>query len=163
TGESGVDDVADAGNGETCFGNVGGDDDFAEPALGEDAFLFGGGEAAEERDDFDVAAVAAFQEVAGFADVSFAGHEDENVAANRIVKGEFDGVDGGIDVAGFAGFFAIVIEREINGFDGKDSPRDFDNGSVAEGLGESLSVDGGAGDDDFEVVATGEQREEMAE
>src|SRR6185369_677313 len=50
-GESGVDDVANAGNGERGFGNVRGDDNFAPGRTGKDALLIARTEATKERDD----------------------------------------------------------------------------------------------------------------
>ena len=78
-----VDDVADAGDGERGLRDVGGEHDAAVahgPAGGEleDAVLFGGGQAAVEREDVEV--LAALEGVGGVADLALAGEEHEDVA-----------------------------------------------------------------------------------
>ncbi len=80
---AGVDHVADAGDGERGFGDVGGQDDAAAvhaPAGGglEDAVLFGGGQPGVQREDVEV--FPAFEGVGGVADLALAGQEDEDVA-----------------------------------------------------------------------------------
>ena len=52
----------------------------------EDALLIARAEPAEQRDDFRLAAEAAFELVARLADVPFARHEDQHVAGARSRK-----------------------------------------------------------------------------
>ena len=85
-GETGINHVADAGNGQRGFGDVGGDDDLAARGGGEDPLLIARAEPAEERDDFRFAVETAFELVAGFANIAFARHEDQHVARVRSRK-----------------------------------------------------------------------------
>ena len=82
-GGAGVDDVADAGDGERGLGDVGGEHDAAAARSGwrelEDAVLLGGGQAAVEGEDLEVLG-GALQGVGGLADLALAGEEDEDVA-----------------------------------------------------------------------------------
>lgn len=100
-GETGVDDETDAGNREGGFGDVGGEDDFPVLRGGEDALLFGVGEAAEERDDLDFRISTLdfrFEEVGEFADVALTGKENEDVAGRAFVDDAIERFDAAVDV-----------------------------------------------------------------
>ncbi len=80
-GEAGIDDEADAVDGEGGFGDVGGDDDFAAVGAVDGGVLGGGREFAVEREDGAVASVGGGLEGGdGAGDFVGAGHENEDVA-----------------------------------------------------------------------------------
>ena len=110
-GEAGVDDVADAGNGERGLGDVPSDDNFAPGRTGKYALLIAGTKAAKERDDFRLAVEAAFELVARLADVAFARHEDEHVAEIRFAEDALGRLHGGIDEADVAALFRRGVEQ----------------------------------------------------
>src|SRR5262245_5960069 len=84
-GQTGIDDVANAGDGQGRFGDVGGDDDLPSCRRREDALLFAGTEPPEEWNDLGVAAESPFQQIPRLANVALTGQEDEDVAAVRFV------------------------------------------------------------------------------
>ena len=88
-GEAGVDDAADAGDGDGGLGDVRGEDDAAAGGEAEGALLLGGREGGEEGDDVVVGAEVAGEGVGRLADVALAGEEDEDVV------GGGEGGDGG--------------------------------------------------------------------
>ena len=175
--EAGVDDEADAGDGEGGFGDVGGEDDAAMFGGFEDEFLLGGGEACEEGEDVGFVFEVAFEFFGGFADFAFAGEEDQNVAGAFFC----DFVDGGDDGLEHVGFFfvefllfgalAVFFDfDELGGvgvvvaeFDGVGAAAHHDDGGVVEVAGERFGVDGGGGDEEFEVGAFGDELLQVAQ
>lgn len=163
-GEAGVDDEADAGDGEGGFGDVGGEDEFSLGGGLEDALLVGVGEAAEAGDDFEAAAEAVLEEVHGFADVFFGGEEGEDVAGGaELVLYPLGGFGDAFEVGVVAGVFEELVEGGVDDVDGVDAAGDFDDGGVVEGGGEFVGVDGGGGDDDLEIGSAGAELVEVAE
>ena len=176
-GESGVHHEADAGQGEGGLGDVGRDDDFTAAGLGKNTLLVGLGEAAEKRDDLSVA-VAAFEDLAAFADVALGRHEDEDIAAGGravVVAGEdaFDGLDRAVNVVeGFGARSGLValggvgaqgIERRVDDLDWIGATGDLDDRCVVEGFGKHLGVNGGGSDDDAELGALEAEITQVAE
>lgn len=91
SGEAGVDDVANAGDGEGGFCDVGGEDN-AAVLVGfpvEDFLLFVVGEAGVEGEDVGcflagMVEVVGAEVFGGLEDVAFGGEEDEDVAVVRF-------------------------------------------------------------------------------
>src|SRR5690606_22028802 len=95
-GVPGVDDVANARDGQGGLGDVRGQDDAPAGVRGAHPVLLGGGETGVERDDLGVAQLRLLQRLGGVADLLFAGEEDEDVAvalAAEFVHGLEDAVD----------------------------------------------------------------------
>ena len=169
-GGAGIDDVADAGDGERGFRDVRGEHDAAVahgPAGGEleDAVLFGGGQAAVEREDVEV--LAALEGVGGVADLALAGEEHENVAGaagTELVDGVADRLD---LVAVLRVSLLWVGDRAVADLDGVGAAGDLDDrrGLVVDGEvgGEAFRVDRRRGDDHLEVGAARQELPEVAE
>ena len=147
TGEAGVDDGADAGDGDGGLGDVGGQDDAAVLRGTEGAGLFAGREARQQGQALGARQVAALQKGHALADVAFAGEEDQDVAALRTKQ-----VDGVGHAAGQVVVLRVFL-GEPEGLDGEESTGDGDNGRAVEEVGEALGVKRGGGDDDAEVGA----------
>ena len=94
--EAGIDDDADALDGERGFGDRGREHDLAAAGgrRGDGAILLVGGELAVERGDIDVGWNAVLQALGGAGDLGLAGEEDED----RAVVGAQRGEDGGGDL-----------------------------------------------------------------
>ncbi|EHM55582.1 hypothetical protein HMPREF9080_00622 [Cardiobacterium valvarum F0432] len=153
---AGVDDGFDARHGERGFGDVGGKHDAPRRLRAEDALLVGEREAAKEGQYVRVAQLFAAQAVGGFADVAFAGEEDEDVAASVLV--EFgDGAEDGVRAV------FVFVRRAVADFHGVGAAADVEDGRVFEVGGEFVGVDGGRGDDDFEVGAFVGEAAQVAE
>ena len=147
TGEAGVDDGADAGDGDGGLGDVGGQDDAAILRGTEGAGLFAGREARQQGQALGARQVAALQKGHALADVAFAGEEDQDVAALRTKQ-----VDGVGHAAGQVVVLRVFL-GEPEGLDGEESTGDGDNGRAVEEVGEAFGVERGGGDDDAEVGA----------
>ncbi len=158
-GDTGVDDGPDIRDGEGGFGDVGGEDDAAFCGRGgKDGLLGVAGEAGEKGEDEGIRVAATFEEVRGVADFAFAGEEDEGIAEGFACGEPFGGAGDlvGHRFGGEVGRVEDVINGEGAAFDG-------DDGCTAEELGEGEGVEGGGGDDDFEVGAGGEEAVEVSE
>ena len=77
---AGVDDEADAGNGERGLGDVGGEDDAARAVRREHLVLLLLRQAREQRQHLDAGRMVLPQPLGGVADLALAGQEDEHVA-----------------------------------------------------------------------------------
>ena len=126
-GQTGINHVTDAGDGQGRFGDVGRDDDFAARRRGEDALLIARAEPAEQRDDFRLAAKPAFELVAGFANIAFPRHEDQHVARVGLVKNAFRRLHRGIHVADLAPLLGGRVQRLILDLDRIQPAGDFDD------------------------------------
>ena len=146
-GQAGVNHITDAGNGQGRFGDVGRHDDLAARRGREDALLFARAEPAEERDDFRFAVETAFELVAGFANVAFARHEDQQVAGVGFVKNAFRRLHRRIHITDFAPLLGGRVQRLILDFDRIQPAGDFDDRRVVEMAREGLRVNRGGGDD----------------
>ena len=96
----------------------------------------------------------------GFADFTFAGQEDQHVAG--LLVPEF--VDGRFDGRRKIGFVVLILAGRFFGcavahFHRIETAGDFDDGGrfagLAEVFGEAGGIDGGGGDDEFEVIPPG--------
>ncbi len=156
-GETGVDDVADARDGERCLGHVRGDDDL-RPGHGIDAALLLGRQARVERQDGRPGVVFSLEPFAGFEDVLLGGHEDEAVA--RLPPGleALDGPDGHFDVVGLVHVPGKRFGRHVLQVHGKEAPADVDDGRLVEGLDELLGVERRRSDDHLELGAGRQER-----
>ena len=106
--------------------------------------MVGKREAAEERQYVGVAQLFAAQAVGGFADVAFAGEENEDVVASVLV--EFgDGAQDGVRRV------FVFTRRAVADFHRIGAPADVQHRRATEMGGEFLRVDGCRGDDNFEV------------
>ena len=168
-GVAGVDDVADAGHGERGFRHVGGEHDAARPAGLEHALLLGGGKAGEQRQDFAAGGVVLAQRFGGVADFALAGEEDQDVAGagardlvHRVEDGFLD-----IRLADFFLRFPVLalalVQRAVAHFHRVQPAGYFDHRGAVEVLGKPLRVDGGRGDDDFQVGPPGQDLLQVAE
>lgn len=96
TGDAGlaaVNDVADAVDGHGGFGDVGGDDDFAERVGLESAILVFGRKVAVERDEGEAfGGASCAQGVDGGVDFAHTRHEHEDVTRLAAIHDLFDGV-----------------------------------------------------------------------
>ena len=163
-----VDHVADSGHGERGFGHVGGQDD-APPAAGvEHAVLLGLRQAREQRQDLGVARPRLVghvfaQVVGGFSDLALAGQKHQDVAARTTGPQLVHAVGNGRVQVVFARFF----KRPVALLDRVGAPRHQDHRGLAFGagemLGEAVGVDGGRGDDDFQVGATRQDLPQVAQ
>ena len=161
--EAGINHIADAGNGQRGFGDVRGDDDLAAGGGREDALLIARTEPAEQRDDLRFAGEAAFEQVAGLADVAFARHEDQHVAAVGFVKNAFRRLHRGVHVADVAPLFGRRVQRLIANFHRIQPAGDFDDRRVVEVPRKGLRVNRGRGDDQLQILAPGQQALQVAE
>ena len=159
---AGVDDVADAGDGQRGLGHVGGQHDAAGVAArgpGEDPVLLGGGQPGVQRQHLEP--VTPGQQVGGVADLALAGQEDQDVAGTR--GGQLvDRVADGLALVGVLAALA-ALERPVAHLDRVGPAGHLDDRRAAEGRGEALRVDGGRGDDDLEVGTLGQELAEVAE
>ena len=161
--QAAVHHVTDPRHGERGLGHVGGHHHATARAGGEDPLLLRRAESAEERDDFEPVAMAAFDQVAGFADVAFAGHEDEDVP---VVAGGGQLVHrrgGRFGVGEFAPFLGLVVQGAVTHFNRVEPSRDLDDRRVIQGLGEEPGVDRGRGDDELEIVPLGQEQFQAAQ
>ena len=83
-GQPRVHHVADTGDGNGCFGHIGGHNDFARPAAREHPALVGGREAGIERHDVRPGIPPTLQQFTGVADILLGGHEDQHVPAGAL-------------------------------------------------------------------------------
>ena len=151
-GQSRVDDVADAGNRQRRFGDVGGDDDAAAVRAGEHPLLLGSGQAAEQRQDLDVPfGQPVLQEVAGLADVPLPGHEYEDVPGGRLLQQLFDRGHRCLGVGELLPFPENLFQRPVADLDRVHPAGDLDDRSAAESPRELFDVDGRRGDDELEA------------
>ena len=156
---AGVDDGADAGEGDGGFGDVGGENDAAASAGGEDFLLVLEAEAGEEGEDFGVTPVVALELFGGVADFALAGEEDEGVEGAVVAVELLEGFENAVlDVAAVVGTFGK--EEILNGI---EAAFDREDGGVVEEGGEAFGVEGGGGNDDFEVGAAAAEVAEAAE
>ncbi len=171
---AGVDDVADARDGERGLGDVGGQDDPPPGVRREDPVLLGGRQPSVERDDLGDGQLHPVEGVGRVADLALAGEEDEDVAA-RARSGARSTAPrrprrrpctmSRSSAVGAVG----VDERAVADLDGEGAARDLDDRGrlarrrVGEVLGEALRVDRRRGDDDLEVGAAWQQLLEVAE
>ena len=161
--QPGIDDIANARDGQRGLGDIGGQHHAARGARREYALLLAGGKAAEEGQDFDTARLVLFQSLAGFANVAFGGQEDEKVALSRFCENIIDGGCGGVYIGIVAAVLHPLVQRPVAHLDREHAARNFDDRRVVEGAGEGLSIDGGRGDDDFEFGALAAQQPQIAE
>jgi len=92
-GRAGIDDVANAGDGERRFGDVRGQDDAAAAVGVKNTVLLGRRKAGIERDDFGLstAELAAAKYVRGFENVPLCREKDKHIAAAESAR-LFNGV-----------------------------------------------------------------------
>ncbi len=151
-GETGIDDVADAGDGDRGFRDIGGDYDTPTVRGFENFLLVVGGEAAEKGEDIGMGQGERIELVLGFADGALARHKDENIAEGEIVDNLAGNADGGLDGIFVEGIFAVrVVNRPVENLDGVEATGDLDNGCALECLGEAGGIDGGGGNDNPEI------------
>ena len=154
-GEAGVDDAADAGDGDGGLGDIRRENDAPARGGAESPLLLRGGERGEEGNDVVVAAEAR-EGVGRFADVAFSGKEDEDV-----VRGGERG-DGGGDISREVEF-VVLAGRTVDELDGEEASGHRNDGGVVEELREALHVERRGGDDHLEITAAHEDPLEDAE
>ncbi len=163
-GGAGVDDVADAGDGQRRLGDVGRQHYPTPSRRLEDLGLLGRGQASVEREDLELvrSLLTGVQGVGGVADLPLAGEEHEDVArpvlrqlVDRVADGFVDvrRVDVGLVVLVLRG---VVDERPVADLDRVGAPADLDDRRVVEVPGEALGVERRRGDDELELGAAGE-------
>ena len=108
--------------------------------------LVGGGEAGEQRNDPRGAQFSTFQGVTCVADILFRRHKDQDIAPAVFFAQPLHGFNGHFDM-GELFFRWLHIAR----FNGIHAPGNFDDRRMVESIGKLLCVDGGRGDDDFQI------------
>ena len=166
--DAGVDDVADAGDGQRRLGDVGGEHDAAHDrgVAGEDLVLVGGAEAGVERDDLEAVTLERVERVGGVPDLPLARQEDEHVA-RPLGRQLADRVEDRLGLVALDRLALLVVlrqlqQRAVADLDGVRTTRDLDHRGP-EVRGEAVDVDRGAGDDHLEVRPARQQPPEVAE
>ena len=164
-GRAGVDHVLDAGDREGGLGDIGREDDPAAGVRLEDPVLLGVREARVEGEDLGEAELLLDQRVGGVADLALAGEEDQDVARPLALELVHGVADRGDLVA--VAFCRVLIgpfqERPVADLHRVRPAADLDDRGVAEVPGEALGIDGGGGDDDFQVRPLRQQLGQIAE
>ncbi len=156
-GEAGIDDEADAGDGQRGLGDVRGHDDLG-PVDGIDAALLGGRKAGVEGEDRRPDVMLARELFAGLEDVLFGRHEDEDVPGAVAGLEPVHGLDGLLDVIRVLGPPGRGVVGLVLDLDREHAPADVDDGRAPERLAELFRVEGRRGDDELEVGAGVEER-----
>ena len=151
--QAGVHHVADTRNRDRGFSHVGGHDDLARPCAGKHTTLVRGRQTGVEGHDHRLGIAASGQQFTGLANVLLGGHEDENIPTGAFPHQIIDGGNGGLDIGDVVAFGVVVFDRPIAHLDGKHAARDLDDGGVVEGLRKFLGIDGGRGDNEFQITA----------
>ncbi len=123
--------------------------------------LLAGRQAGIERQDVHLLA-AVPQGVGDFVDLALAGEEHQHVAtafALQLVDGGFDGFRQGL----FAGVGVGARKWRVADVYRVAATGDFDNRRVIEMFGNALGIDGGRGNDEFEVAPLAQQLFQIAE
>ena len=158
----GVDHVADARQRDGSLRDIRGHDHPPTRPRREDALLLGGGHAPEKPDHLDAGAEAAFEQVAGVANVALGRHEDEHVAGFRLNQRILRRPHRGLNVREF-----FVGGKRLHGrvadFHGPEPPRDLDDRRTAKRFGKRRRVDGRRRDDELQVATFPQQSLEVAE
>lgn len=97
-----------------------------------------------------------------FADLALAGQEDQHVAgalARQLVRR----VDDGVLHLHLALVFVTLLQRPVAHFHREGAAGDFDHRRAVEVAGEAVGVDGGGGDDDFQVRPARQQLLQVAQ
>ena len=107
----------------------------------------------------------AIHQIAGLADVSLAGHEDEDIPAAGLIDDQVNHFGSGFDVVQTLAVIFVDqgFGRYVHHLDREHSAGNLDDGRVPEGFGKSGGIDGSAGDEQLQILAAGEQVFEMAE
>ncbi len=182
---AGVDDVADAGHGQRCLGDVGGQHDPSPRMRLKDLLLLGRRQPGVQRQDLDILAPQASlvgvaqsgKRVRRVADFPLAGQEDQHVPGCLVL--EFpDRVDDGLGrvagdgadhiVVGVVGVVAGVrlhdlLQRPVADLDWVRAAGHLDDRGAVEMRSEALGLDGRRRDDDLEVGAAGQQLTQVTE
>ena len=168
---AGVDDVADARDGERRLGDVGGQDDPPPVVPGEDAVLLGGGQPAEQRKHLGGGQVQRAERLRGVPDLPLAGEEHEDVlaaaVAPRLGPELLDGLDDPGDLVDRLRALLLTLQRAVADLDRVGAARHLDDRHRPprrrEVVGEPLRVDRRRGDDHLEVGPAGQEALEVAE
>ncbi len=170
---AGVDDIADAWDGEGGLGDVGGENDAPARVRSEDPVLLGGGEPTVERHDLRDRQPHPAQRVGRVTYLPLAGEEDEDVAAGAGVPLGPQLLDGIAHAGDHVAFLVLrsvgVDERAVADLDGKGAPGHLDDRRwlparrVGEVVGETLRVDRRRGDDHLELGTPREELSQVAE
>ncbi|MCY1410440.1 hypothetical protein D9M71_258090 [compost metagenome] len=168
-----VDHVADTRYGQRGFGDVGGEHNLAPGHGLEDFLLLGRSQPCVQRQDFGVTQIGLAQHVGGIANLAFAGEEHQHVAGafadfalvggNLVQRAEDALVHRKVIEQRLAVLVHFRCQRAIPGVHRVGAAGYFDNGRVAEMLGEALQVDGRRSDDQLEVGPARQQGLEEAE
>ncbi|KWV87240.1 hypothetical protein PFLmoz3_03088 [Pseudomonas fluorescens] len=168
-----VDHVANARHGQRGFRDVG-RQHHAPARVGlENALLLGRRQPCVQRQNLGVLELGLAQHVGRVTNLALAGQEHQYIARTApfaaLIGGDF--IKGGKDrlVDGQVVLDAVALlvlfqgEWAIPGVHREGTARHLDNRRIVEVLGKALQVDGGRGDDDFQVGATRQQGLEVAE
>ena len=157
--QTGVDDEADARNGERGLGNVGGDDHLATGRRTENLLLIAGTQPPEERNHLRFGAQSPLDQVRTFADVAFTGQEDEHVTCAGLIEETLTLTGGRVDKIGVGRIRrgTLAPRGPILDLYRERTARNFDDWRVVESLREGRGVDGGRGDDDLQVGALSQE------
>ena len=140
--QAGIDHITDPGNRQGSLGDIGGHQHPAFPARRENPLLFFSGHPAIQSQNLHPAAEAAFQQIAGLADIALGGHEDEDIAFVRFQKHILGGPGGRFDEFPFPALF----DRPITDLHRIGPAADFNHRSASKGLRKGRGVDGGRRD-----------------
>ena len=117
----------------------------------EDTLLLSACEPTEHGEDFNPGKASAREEIAGLADVALSRHEEEDIAMVRFVEQVDDSLHSAVDVGQLFLLAKDFVQRPVTHLNRKETARDFDDGGTLESAGELVRVNGGGGDDDFEI------------
>ena len=156
-----IHDIADPGNGDGCFGNIGGNHDFCAFARQEDLLLIPCMKSTEKRKYLCIRYFLP-QDIAAVADISLRGEENQHVPWRFSGVELPDGTDTTVNII-FKFTVLIRIRWRVAHFNGVGFTRDRDNRGIVEMFGEGLRIYGSRGDNNFQVRALGENILQMAE
>ena len=151
-GQSRVDHKTDVRNGDRGFRHIGCNDDLPCRRRSEDTLLLRCGKPREEGKDGSPFPETSGEKAAGFPDVLFRRHEDQDIAPFTPFHEIFNRPNGRLDGRDFPLFFQFGVEGFITDLDGIEPPGDLDDRRVAESPRELLRIDGCRGDDDVKVL-----------
>ena len=162
--QPGIHYIVDSWNRQRGFRNIGGYHDAPPGARVENPLLLGRGQPAKQRQYLGLSIQLAFQQLAGFADITLGGHKDQQVAAaRRVGKDFFHRLYSGIDIAVLAPFFQQFGQRPVVDFNRVHPSGNFNHRCSVEGLGKRFGVDRGRGDDDLQIRTLAAQQLQVAE
>ncbi|MNO72795.1 hypothetical protein D3C76_637490 [compost metagenome] len=139
----------------------------------EDTLLLGRRQARVQRQNLGMAQLRLAQDLGGITDFPLARQEDQHIARalafaafvlRQLVEGGKDGlIDSEVILDLVALFVLLAGQRAVPGVHREGAPGHLDDRRTVEVPGEALQVDGGRGDDQFQVRSAMQQRFQVAE